>query len=246
MTNYSESILIRGLSYLAERQAAIANNLANVDTSSYKRRVAYAEQTGHDFRTLLDQQLPSIDFREQTDFGRGISRETGNRFDVAIDGDFWLRVQNADGENFYTRNGQLQIDKDGFLVSRDGLRLLDQGLQPIQLGAGDAAPAELTISPNGSIQDPVSGQTWGPLSLVTLDDDHALQPIGRGLYRDPTGQVGRPAGDGLQQGFLEGSNVDALQELVAMITVERSFAATQKALTSSSRLQENIITNILR
>ena len=75
---------------------------------------------------------------------------------------------------------------------------------------------------------------------------HALQPIGRGLYRDPTGQVGRPAGDGLQQGFLEGSNVDALQELVAMITVERSFAATQKALTSSSRLQENIITNILR
>ncbi|MBL8753783.1 MAG: flagellar biosynthesis protein FlgC, partial [Planctomycetes bacterium] len=59
-------------------------------------------------------------------------------------------------------------------------------------------------------------------------------------------QRARPAGDGVQQGFLEGSNVDSLQELVQMISVERSFTATQKALSGIGRLQENLITNMLR
>ena len=67
-----------------------------------------------------------------------------------------------------------------------------------------------------------------------------------GLYVDPNNQRTTPAGDGLQQGFLEGSNVDSLQELVQMIAVERSFAATQKALSGMTRLQDNLITNILR
>ena len=110
----------------------------------------------------------------------------------------------------------------------------------------DEAPPRIVISPNGSVQDPETGQAWGPIGLVDLPNPKALTPIGRGLYTDPTKQTGTPAGDGLQQGFLEGSNVESLQELVAMITVQRSFSATQKALTSASRLQENIITNILR
>ena len=64
--------------------------------------------------------------------------------------------------------------------------------------------------------------------------------------QDRADQRTTQAGDGVQQGYLEGSNVDSLQELVQMITVERSFTATQKALTGIGRLQENLITNILR
>lgn len=246
MTSYGETALVRGLSFLAEKQAATAHNLANVDTTSFKRRAAVAVESSDAFQSLLDKQMPTIQYQEQSDMGRGILRETGNRFDVAVDGPQWLRVQNEQGNQFYTRNGQLQISNEGRLITRDGLAVLDQGGAPIQIGTGDDVPAELTISPNGTIANPTTGQTWGPLAVVTLPKPEALVPTGRGLYVDTANQQGVQAGDAVQQGFLEGSNVDSLQELVQMIAVERSFAATQKALTGLGRLQENLITNILR
>lgn len=246
MGNYGESALVRGLGFLAEKQAAIANNLANVDTTSFKRRLAVAQETNTSFQTVLDQQLPTIGYTERADMTRGNPRETGNKFDIAIDGPHWLRVQNQQGAGFYSRAGQLQIGSDGTLSTRDGFKVLDQSGQAITVGNGDSAPADLTISSNGTLQDAATGQTFGTLALVTLPQPEALVPVGRGLYVDPTNQQGKQAGDGVQQGYLEGSNVDSLQELVQMISVERSFAATQKALTGVNRLQENLIANILR
>ncbi|MCA8963751.1 MAG: flagellar hook basal-body protein [Planctomycetes bacterium] len=246
MSSYAEQNLVRGLSFLAERQAAIANNLANVDTTSYKRRVAVADQEPSRFHAMLAEQMPTIRYREQSDYGRGIVRQTDNQLDVALDANSWLRVQNAGGAQFFTRNGQLQIAKDGRLTTRGGEAVLDTSGNPIQLGAGELAPSKITISPNGQIQDPITGQTWGPIAIVAVDKPDGLQPTGDGLYIDTLSQKPTTVGDGLQQGFLEGSNVDSLQELVQMITVERSFAATQKALTGVGRLQENIIASILR
>jgi flagellar basal-body rod protein FlgG len=246
VTGYAENTLVRGLTFLAEKQAAIANNLANVDTTSFKRRAAIAQDTGNRFHSLLDRELSAVDYVEQSDMQRGSLKETGNRFDVAIAGDQWLRVQNGTGRSFYTRNGQLQIATDGHLTTRDGLRVLNKDGLPTQRGAGAAAPTDLAFSPNGTISDPSSGQQWGPLAMVELDDPHALIPIGKSLYVDPTNQQGKQAADGLQQGYLEGSNVDSLQELVAMITVERGFSATQRALTGVNKLQENMISQMLR
>lgn len=246
MTSYGESCLVRSLAFLAEKQAATAHNLANVDTTSFKRRHAIAVESRQSFQSLLDRQMPVLTYDEQTDLQRGILRETGNRLDVAIDGPQWMRVQDAGGNRYYTRNGQMQIGADGRLVTRDGLAVLDQSGQPILIAVGENAPSDLSISPNGTIQNPETGQTWGPIAVVTLPKPQALVPTGRGLYVDPIDQRGAQAGDGVQQGFLEGSNVDSLQELVQMISIERSFAATQKALTGMSRLQENLITNILR
>ena len=246
MGNYGETALVRSLSFLAEKQAATAHNLANVDTTSFKRRSAVAVESKQDFQTMLDQQLPTLQYSEQTDLQRGILRETGNRFDIAIDGPQWLRVQDGKGQRYYTRNGQLQLGAEGRLVTRDGLTVLDQSGQPIVIATGDTAPESLSISPNGTIQNPSTGQTWGPIGVVTLPKPEALVPTGRGLYLDPQEQRGVQASDGVQQGFLEGSNVDSLQELVQMISIERSFAATQKALVGMNRLQENLITNILR
>ena len=84
------------------------------------------------------------------------------------------------------------------------------------------------------------------MALHQLPQTDQLVPQGRSLYQDPQNQRTTQAANGVQQGFLEGSNVDSLQELVQMITVERSFTATQKALTGIGRLQENLISNILR
>ncbi len=246
MANYGEQVLVRGLSFLAEKQAAIANNLANLDTTSFKRRVAVAQETPSSFQSMLDEQLPTITYAEQSDFSRGTTRDTGNRLDVAIDGPYWLQVQNPQGAQFYTRNGELQIDSQGRLTSRNGLTVLDQGGQPIEIGSGEQVPNELDISPNGNVNDPATGRSFGRIAVVSLSRPDALVPVGKGLYTDPTHQATTPAGDGLIQSTLEGSNVDSLQELVQMIAVERSFSATQKALSGVGRLQENMIANILR
>ena len=245
MTSYGENALVRSLSFLAEKQGAIANNLANVDTTSFKRRLAVAESAGS-FQSLLDKQLTAISYTEQADMARGTIRETGNDFDVAIDGNAWFRVQDGKGNKYYTRNGQLQIGNDGRLTTRDGMSVLDGANQPIQLGAGEESPAKVAIAPNGTITNPVTGQTFGQMALHQLPQTDQLVPQGRSLYQDPQNQRTTQAATGVQQGFLEGSNVDSLQELVQMITVERSFTATQKALTGIGRLQENLISNILR
>jgi flagellar basal-body rod protein FlgF len=245
VAGYGEIALVRGLSFLAEKQASIANNLANVDTTSFKRRSAIAVTEGG-FHSLLDRQLSAVGYAEQTDLQRGTIRETGNLFDVAIDGPQWLRVQDDKGQRYYTRDGQLQLGADGRLVTRDGNLVLDQVGQPILIGTGEEAPSELRFAPNGTISNPDTGRTWGPIAMVALPEPKALVPVGRGLYVDPKDQKPTQANDGLQQGFLEGSNVDSLQELVQMISVERTFAATQKVLSGLGRLQENLVNNLLR
>lgn len=244
MGNYGETALVRGLSFLAEKQASIANNLANVDTASFKRRIGVAApQQGFD--SLLDRELDAVSYAERTDRQAGVVRETGNLMDVALAEGQWLRVD-AGGKPMYTRSGELRIGTNGYLLTRDGQQVLDTNGQAISFGNAETVPSEIRISPNGTISNPANGQTWGPLAVVSFPDQEALVPVGKGLYRDAKNQQTTQAADGVQQGYLEGSNVDSLQELVAMITVERSFAATQKALTGIGRIQDNLITNILR
>ncbi len=246
MSSYSETTLVRGLRFLAEKQASIANNLANVDTASFKRRVAIASPNRMNFESMLREQLPSVNYEERSDLARGVLRETSNRLDVAVDGKAWLQVRDSAGSTYYTRNGQLEINPEGNLVTREGLELLDTAGNAINVAPGNVPPSELSISSNGLVQDPRNGQEFGTIKIAELENPGALRPLGRGLFSDPLEQQATRSGDPLRQGFIEGSNVDPLQELVAMMTVERSFAATQKALTASSRLQENIIANILR
>lgn len=246
MSKYAEAALVRSMSWLADAQAAIAHNLANVDTANFKRRASFALAGPSDFETLLKSRLPTIAYGEQTDFRPGISRETGNRFDAAIDGPFFFKVQSASGRSFYTRNGQMQLDVEGMLVTRDGMRYLDRFGQPIRLGIGDEAPSDVAISPNGTISDPKSGRTWGPLAVVDLPHPHALVPAGQGLFTDPTNQGGAFAASGVRQAYLEGSNVDSLSEMVRMISIERSFTATQRALGGVGRMHQNLIQNFAR
>jgi flagellar basal-body rod protein FlgF len=245
VTNYGENTLVRGLTFLAEKQAAIANNLANVDTTSFKRRAPIAT-TERGFRSMLDRELSTVGYQEQADMQRGTIRETGNLYDVALDGPQWLHVQDKNGKNYYTRNGQLQLSIDGSLVTRGGLAVLDAADHPIAIGTGEDVPSELRISPNGTLSNPATGQTWGPVALAVFPDAGSLTPVGKSLYVDPKNQRTTQAADGVQQGFLEGSNVDSVQELVQMITVERSFTATQKVLSGLGRLQENLVTNMLK
>ncbi len=246
MGNYAESALVRSMSYLANVQGAIAHNLANVDTKSFKRRSYQAVEGGDLFAQHLQASMPTIAYGEHTDWRPGVSRQTGNKFDVALDQRAFMRVQDDEGRIFYTRDGEMRLDDKGRLVTRAGLRYLDANNTEITLLNGDVSPSDITISPNGTIAEAGgTGQTWGPLGLWQLPDRNALQPRGDGLYVDLGGQSPLPAPPGaIQQGYVEGSNVDSLQEMVQMILVQRTFGATQRALTGVGRMSEQLIESV--
>lgn len=245
MARYSETALVRGLHFLGEAQAAIANNLANLETASYKRRSPVAG-TSATFQRVLDQRLPTVRYGEVADFQPGTVRQTDNPMEVALTEGAFLRVQDGKGRTYLTRDGQMSIDAQGRLVTHEGLRYLDVNGNPIQLGLGEESPTSLTIAPNGQISDAQRGTAYGQLGMFRVPDVHKLVPVGSGNYEDLGKQKLEPAQSGLQQGYQEGSNVDSLQELVQMIVVQRSFSATQKALGSVGRMQDNLVANLNR
>ncbi|GAB4139396.1 MAG: hypothetical protein Fur0037_05590 [Planctomycetota bacterium] len=106
------------------------------------------------------------------------------------------------------------------------------------------------MGPDGSISDPTTGQTWGPLAILAPSEPSALEslrPVGKGLYLAPDEKAFLPAPDiRARQGRIESSNVDSLQEMVRMIMVQRGFAAMQRALASVGRMQGSLATNMLR
>lgn len=246
MTDYAQLSLVRSMSFLAESQSAIANNLANVDTASYKRRAPVATDSQRLFDRVLGAYMPTVQYTERTDFTQGTMRETGNPMEFALAQDTWMRVQDQSGKTYLTRNGRMQIDQQGRLTTDDGLRYLDQGGNPIVVGSGESAPSQISISPNGQVSDPTSGQAWGPIGVFRVNDPQAIRPAGAGKFEDMSRQQLQLVADGVQQGFQEGSNVDSLQELVQMIVVQRSFSATQKALSSVGRMQDQLVANISR
>ncbi len=124
MTGYAQKALVSGMRFLAESQAAIANNLANAETSSFKRRATIATE-GSEFAGELDRRLPTVGVQEGIDWRLGNVRETGSQLDIALEQGSFLRVQDGGGRTYYTRNGKLQLDRDGFLVTQSGMRYLD-------------------------------------------------------------------------------------------------------------------------
>jgi flagellar basal body rod protein FlgG len=238
MTDYAEIALARGLSWLAETQAAIAHNLANVDSTGFKRRGPVADPLEHEFQSLLGAPLPSIRYRDALIWNAGPLRPTGERFHVTLGEDEFFRVRASDGAIYYTRAGELTSDSQGRLMTPSGYRYVGQSQEDVVIGR-ERTVGDVAISPNGMIVDAKdSSQVLGALGVFKLADRDALAPLGNGLYVDKKQQpVTAVPTDKVRQGFLELSNVDTLTELTAMIGVQRSFAATHGALTALNRMK---------
>jgi flagellar basal-body rod protein FlgF len=208
------------------RQDVIANNLANATTAGFKGDVAVGEafpdmlvsqlQTGAKVGTLgLGAHISQI----ATNDKQGALRQTGNTYDLAVAGSGWFSVQGQNGVA-YTRNGTFSIDAKGQLVTADALPVLDDGGRPITIGEGKAS-----IAPDGRVS--VDGRQIAKLALTALDPKR-LHKLGDNLY---TGTVQKGADPGrVEQGFLEGSNVNSVKEMVDLISTMRSFEAGQKAV----------------
>ncbi|HTR79926.1 MAG TPA: flagellar basal-body rod protein FlgG [Gemmatimonadaceae bacterium] len=238
------------------RTEVIANNLANVDTTGFKRSIPH-------FEDLLYQSLqaPSVLAGSDTDtapaiqVGRGTRlastqridtqgplQETDRDLDVAISGDGYFQVQLGSGSTAYTRDGSLQISDQGTLVTSDGLQIIP----------GIKIPSDVTslnISATGIVSG-TKGQAGttvelGRIELARFPNPSGLQSLGQNLLVEtPTsGQptVGYPQDEGLGQlvsGQLEGSNVQIVQEMVDMISAQRAYELNSKAVKTADEMAQ--------
>jgi flagellar basal-body rod protein FlgG len=230
----------------------IANNLANVNTTGFKKskiefqdliyqttRAPGAEQgggnllptglqTGHGSRAVATAKI----------FTTGEFTHTGEQLDMAIQGDGFLEVQLPDGTRAYSRDGALKRAADGRVTTSDGL-VVQGGFQPIPVGT-----TAIAISPTGDVETRgANGTQTFKVTLVRFANPSGLEAIGRNLFRE-TGASGTPeignAGENgfgtLAQGYLEMSNVKVVEEMVNLIVAQRAYEVNAKSVQAADEM----------
>jgi flagellar basal-body rod protein FlgF len=222
-----------GASHVMQQQAAVAQNLANVNTPGFRAMI-------DTFRAvpLTGQGLPTrtfvVDSTAGTDFSQGALQQTGRNLDLAIQGSGWIAVQMPDGSEAYTRNGSLQIASNGTLQTRNGQNVIgDNGLITIPPNTEIAIAKDGTVStvPTGSTPRPVT--IIGRIKLVNPPDAQMVRGDD-GMFRTQNGNAApADANVTLASGSLEGSNTNTMDALVNMISLSRMFDMQMKMLTSA-------------
>jgi flagellar basal-body rod protein FlgF len=223
-------VAMTGAKHALAQQATTANNLANVNTTGFRAQL-------DQFRAVpvLGDGLPTrafvVDSTVGSDLSGGSIQTTGRDLDVAIQGQGWIAVQAADGSEAYTRNGSLQMNENGVLQTSTGLQVLgDGGSISIPPGSqlGIAKDGTVSIVPGGSKAGSVT--VVGKIKLVNPPDADVVRGDD-GLFRLRDGASGDAGGKvNLVQGALESSNVNAVNEMVNMITQARQFDLHMKML----------------
>ena len=227
-------LAMAGAKATMQRQDVIANNLANVSTTGFRAQMAA-------FRAVpvLGDGASTRAYAIETTFGYnaepGAVATTGRNLDVAMKGNAWLAVLGADGTEAYTRNGALDVNNEGVVVTRGGL--------PVQ---GDGGPitvplnAQVMVGGDGTVTATVAGskpQGVGRLKLVTPE-----APLVRGddgLFRGADGDLPTDATAKVQPEALEGSNVSAVESMVAMISAARQFEQQMKLLQTAQEREQS-------
>lgn len=247
-----------GLEAQQTQMDVISNNLANINTSGFKRSRAV-------FEDLLYQNLrqPGAQSSQQTQIPSGLQigtgvrpvaaerihtqgnlQQTGNQLDLAIQGEGFLQVLLPDGTTGYTRDGSLQSDGQGQLVTSNGFVI-----QPALTIPANAT--SITVGQDGVVSITQAGSTApiqiGNIQLATFVNPAGLQSMGQNLYLE-TASSGTPStnvpgtnGSGtLSQGYVETSNVNVVEELVNMIQTQRAYEINSKAITTSDQMLQRL------
>ena len=218
-----------------QRQDTLANNLANASTTGFRAemmafRSVPVQGDGASTRVYAIETTPGYNAQP------GPVAATGRGMDVAMQGNAWLSVQAADGTEAYTRNGALTVNAEGLLVTHAGLPVVGEG-GPITIPLN----GQVTIAPDGNVSATVAGgrpQGVGKLKLVT--PEAPLQRGTDGLFRSAAGDdLDADATARLQPEALEGSNVSAVESMVAMIAASRQFEQQMKILQTSQEREQS-------
>jgi len=229
---------------LAREMDVVANNIANLNTTGFKadgslfeeylNSAARADQTGSRVSFVHDRGV-------WHDMSQGPIERTGSPLDVAIDGKGFLVVQTPNGER-YTRNGSLQINATGQLVTSDGFPVLGDG-GPITLQSTDR---QVQISRDGtiSVREGTSkvDSARGKIRLVTFANPQQLQKEGSSTFSATAGAAPQPATTGgLIQGAIEKSNVRGVVEMSRMIEITRAYTQLDSLLQQQNDLGQSAI-----
>src|SRR5258708_2755296 len=238
----------------------ISNNLANVNTTGFKKdkiefqdllyqniRSAGAEQgNGSQLPTGLQVGHGARAVATSKVFTEGELTQTGEKLDVAVQGDGFFQVTMPDGTLAYTRDGALKTASDGRITTSDGLPV-QNGFQPIPAGT-----TSITIAPDGTVStQSASGTQSFKVTLTPFTNPAALDSLGRNLYKETpasgtpeTGTPGEAGYGSLQQNYLEMSNVQVVEEMVNMIVAQRAYEVNSKAVQAADEMMQ--LSNNLR
>jgi len=214
------------------KQEIIANNLANANTTGFKRdRV---------FQDMLDEENLDLatELRPTTVFEQGPLRETQNLTDLGLQGRGFFVVETPEGQRF-TRNGNFQLNGAGELVT-------DRGYPVLGKNGAVAGQGELGISEKGEVY--FNGALTDQLLVMDLPENVTLRKVGDGLFgienMEQAGLERESDSFLVKQGFVEDSNVNAIEEMVRMMTVYRHFEADQKTMRTQDEILNRAVNDI--
>ncbi|QUE76189.1 flagellar basal-body rod protein FlgG [Stutzerimonas stutzeri] len=245
-----------GLAAQDTAMATVANNLANVNTNGFKSDRAVFEDLFYSIEKQPGAQADEINtvpsgiqlgsgvrvVGTQKVFTEGSIQTTGQPMDLAIVGRGFFQVEAPNGDILYTENGQFQLNAEGVMVNAQGLPLTPA----IEVPQGSTG---FTVGADGIVTAVLPGDTLpselGQITLVNFTNPGGLEALGGNLYRESvaSGEAveGVPGEEGLgqlKQGVLEGSNVQVVEAMVAMIAIQRAYEANAKVLDAASGMQQ--------
>jgi flagellar basal-body rod protein FlgG len=253
------AIAATGMNAQQTNVEVIANNIANINTTGFKR--ARAEFTDLLYQAEKSAGAPTRGGGEPIPEGvqiglgartvavrnlhiQGSLTQTGNKLDLAVNGRGWFQVIGPNSENLYTRAGAFSKNATGQIVTADGY--IVQPAMTIPPTATD-----VTINETGQVYVTLGGQTTqtllGQFNLANFANDAGLDPLGGNLYRETTASgtatlsvPGDPGFGVIQQGYLENSNVDPVKEITELISAQRAYEMNSKVITAADEMFSTI------
>ncbi|RMF67114.1 MAG: flagellar basal-body rod protein FlgG [Alphaproteobacteria bacterium] len=253
------SIAATGMAAQQLNVEVISNNLANLNTTAYKRRRA-------EFQDLLYQSIQRVGSNStaqgtvvpsgiQVGVGvraagvyrinsQGALEHTENPLDLAINGRGFFRVQLPNGEEVYTRAGSFQLDQAGQIVTPQGFVVLPGITIPQEA-------VDITVNREGEVQVKLDGQVdpqvVGQIDIATFPNEAGLEAVGENLFKETqaSGQAtvstpGTPGFGTIEQGFLEQSNVDPVREITALISAQRAYELNSRVIRSADEMLNTV------
>lgn len=236
-----------------QRMDLVSNNLANINTNGFKKDQAalasfsevYTSRI-NDSATGLPTQIGKMSLGVRidevyTDHSQGSMKQTDDPFNIAIQGSGMIAVGELQGDGSfvekYTRDGSFILDQKGQLVTQDGYFILSEDSEPIQLPSDN-----VRINSDASIYGDET--LIGRIKLVDFEDMKTLRKQGDNLYNTTESSVVKAFAGTVEQGFLESSNVNSIEEMINMISVMRTYESSQKVITTYDATLEKAVNSV--
>lgn len=245
-----------GLRNEERRMDVVTNNMANADTTGFKKIDATSQSFARQLAVKIDDNTEGPNIKRGLggvalgtkigetfyDMSQGGFRETGDVYNVAIGGSgfFTIRMTDKEGNDHirYTRDGDFTVTKEGFLQTKDGDSVLDENGNPIQIP--DANFVDVAISETGDIY--ANNNYIATIGLTDFESYDFLSSYGENMYEAVNGATRIPANATLTQGYLEMSNVNMVTEMVDMIAITRAYETNQKMVQTIDDILEKTVT----